>query len=355
MYNAATFIGDCLESILAQTFQNFEVIVVDDCSTDNSVAAVQSYAEKFGERLRLLTLKKKSNGGGSVPRNKGLTFSRGKYIFFMDSDDAIIETAFEELYNIAEKFKADVVHCEKYYAIPDEIWHDENLRKRQKPYNYLTGEKVLFKEPTLLSTNLEERVIFFGKRQLIWNFWVQLIRREFILENEIKLPDAVAQDTIFTICSLCCAERYVVVPNVINLYHKRKNSVSREKLNVGDQLHKWVSACKLGVRYLDEFLGERAFFVQRPNLKYILFDFLVREFSRHLYEIYAGMPAPALEELLRKEFGDGDNTALTAFVFSTMNIQQLQSLQMQQQFNRFAAAAQKRIAELEAEVKRLKS
>ena len=53
LYNAEKFIGDCLDSLLAQTFQNFEVIVADDCSTDLSYAIVQSYAEKFGGRLIL--------------------------------------------------------------------------------------------------------------------------------------------------------------------------------------------------------------------------------------------------------------------------------------------------------------
>ena len=63
----------------------------------------------------------------------------------------------------------------------------------------------------------------------------------------------------------------------------------------------------------------------------------------------------SLDELLRKEFGEGDNTALVTFVFSAMNIQRLQLNQQAQQFNQFAAQAQQRIADLENEVKRLKS
>ena len=83
LYNAEKYIGDCLESLLVQTFQDFEVIVVDDCSTDNSVAIVQSYAEKFGGRLKIARTKKNSGGGGYVPRNLGLNLSRGEYIFFL--------------------------------------------------------------------------------------------------------------------------------------------------------------------------------------------------------------------------------------------------------------------------------
>ena len=59
MYNVEKYVRDCLDSLLAQTLKNFEVIVVDDCSTDSSPAIVQSYAEKFGGRLKLVHMKKK--------------------------------------------------------------------------------------------------------------------------------------------------------------------------------------------------------------------------------------------------------------------------------------------------------
>ena len=132
LYNVEKYVGECLDSILAQTFTNFEVIVVDDCSTDDSVKVVESYMPKFGGRLSISVLKKKSNGGGSIPRNRGLELSRGKYVFFLDSDDAITPTAFEELHKIAESFNADVVHCEKFYQVPDNIWHDAQKRSQLK-------------------------------------------------------------------------------------------------------------------------------------------------------------------------------------------------------------------------------
>lgn len=110
MYNTEQYIRDCLDSILAQTFQDFEVIVVDDCSTDNSVLIVESYLPKFNQgvnRLKLIRSEKNSNTPG-MPRNVGIRFSRGEYILFVDSDDAITPTALEELYPIAKKFDADV-------------------------------------------------------------------------------------------------------------------------------------------------------------------------------------------------------------------------------------------------------
>ena len=108
MYNVEKYIGECLESILAQTFQDFEVIVVDDCSTDKSVEIAESYTKKFGDRLKIYI--NEQNSGASATRNKGLWLSRGEYVFFMDSDDLILPDGLEKTYKIAKYFDVDVVN-----------------------------------------------------------------------------------------------------------------------------------------------------------------------------------------------------------------------------------------------------
>ena len=116
MYNAEKYIGECLTSLANQTFQDFDVTVVDDCSTDNSRAVVNKFLDTFGGgRLKLKKLSKNSGYPG-LPRNSALDMVRGKYVYFLDSDDFLSETAFEELYTVAEKFNADVVHGEKYFV-----------------------------------------------------------------------------------------------------------------------------------------------------------------------------------------------------------------------------------------------
>ena len=114
LYNAEKYVRECIISLLAQTFQDFEVIFVDDCSTDNSVAIVESYAPKFGGRLTLAKMEKNS-GSGALPRNKGLSLAKGEYIQFLDADDTLIPTALEELYTLAKEYDADVVYCEKHF------------------------------------------------------------------------------------------------------------------------------------------------------------------------------------------------------------------------------------------------
>ena len=89
---------------------------MDDCSTDNSAAIVKNYAEKFGERLTLIRTQKNSGNTGYSARNRGFTFARGEYVFFMDADDMVTKTAFEELYAAAKKFDADVVFSGAHYC-----------------------------------------------------------------------------------------------------------------------------------------------------------------------------------------------------------------------------------------------
>ena len=345
LYNAEKYIGECLDSILAQTFQNFEVIVVDDCSTDKSVSVVESYITKFNGRLRLSKTEKNS-GGGAAPRNLGLTLSRGEYILFLDDDDTITPTALKELRSVAKDFDADVVECEKYYGVLEKNWNDAEFRKKLQPSSYKLGTFV--DKPTLITENLVERVQKIYQKHFLWNVWAQLIRRDFIFENHLKFVGFVADDVIFTICEVCAAKRFVVVPNIINNYRFHGDSfinrnIMRADTKLDKHFHCWITMIKCGVNYLDDFLSKHEFFSKRPDLKYALFEVFVNDMLRYVNGIYATTPAYALDEILRKEFADGNNTALTTFIFSSLNIYLLR-----------LAQAQNRIAELEKELRQLK-
>ena len=351
MYNTEKYIGECLDSLLAQTFKNFEVIVVDDCSTDNSCAVVENYAEKFGGRLKVYRMKKNS-GYASLPRNKGTSLSRGEYIFFMDADDAITSTAFAELYPYAKNFNADVVHCEKYYNVPDEHWNDQEFLRKIKPYSYQRRKFV--SAPTLLIEDIAVRSELFNKINFIHNIWGSLFRRDFILENGIEMPNIAGQDMIFTMCVLCTAKRYIIVPNVINFYRIRENSISTEKIDAVRKFRKWLRALRLGFKYFDDFLTEREIFSQSPNLKYLWFEAFWNNMCQYFTELYHKYPAATFNEALRETFKGDEDFALMTFIFETANIYRFNLIKSQQQVNQFASQAQARISELENEIKRLK-
>lgn len=339
MYNVEKYIGETLDSLLAQTFTDFEVIVVDDCSTDKSATVVENYAERFDGRLKLTSLKKHS-GGATEPRNLGLAYSHGEYVYFMDSDDTVTPTALEILYTHAKKFDADVVQCEKNYEIPDEHWGDADYIKNLKPSCWPANEKVFITQPTLLTEDFARRAVEFSRSWLTWSIWIQLIRRDFLIKNNLHFVGIALEDLIFTMCEICSAKRYLVVPNVIYTHRTREGSLLwRDKENIEKFVHSRLISVKEGVRYLDEYLNGFETFAHRPDLKYALFNMFIQEILGHLMEVYAKVPAPQLDALLRKEFV-GENSALTSFMFNTMNVQRLQLIM-----------AQRRIAELEAALK----
>ena len=87
VYNAGSFLREAIESILSQTYQNFELIIIDDASTDESGKVIREYAKKYSSKIRAIYLKKNINGGGDAAGNVGFAKATGEYIARMDSDD----------------------------------------------------------------------------------------------------------------------------------------------------------------------------------------------------------------------------------------------------------------------------
>ncbi len=319
MYNVEKYVGECLDSLLIQTLQEIEVIVVDDCSTDNSAEVVKSYFEKFAGRLRL-EQSEQNSGGCAVPRNIGLKFASGKYVLFLDTDDVLVNDALEKLYKVAEDFQADVVHCEKFYKsdIPE-------LKGRIfQVASYQQGEFVT--EPVLEAHDIAKKITDFHNLRYIWSAWTKLIRREFLTENQIKFPEILhIEDFIFAIYCLLCAERYVRVPNIINIYRYRPGSIAHTAVNIVDYATNWIRAMVDGFDSLDAFLSRLEFFQKNPDLKILTFDCLSQDVFAHLTQVYKKFSAGQLDELLRAEFAKSKNSAaLTSFFFSMSILHSMQ-------------------------------
>lgn len=108
VYNVEKYLEKCLNSLVNQTIQEIEILVVNDGSTDNSQSIIEKFETQFPEKIKGF---KKENGGLSDARNFGLERANGKYIGFVDSDDYVSETMFEEMYHLAEKHQAQIVIC----------------------------------------------------------------------------------------------------------------------------------------------------------------------------------------------------------------------------------------------------
>ena len=335
LYNAGKYIGDCLDSLLAQTFQDFEVIVVDDCSTDSGVDIVNGYAPKFGDR------DKNSGGGGYVPRNIGLRLSRGKYIFFVDADDFLVETALERLFTVAEDFNTDVLYTAACYSLDK----GGKIKLEKDMEGQTLHEKRLEDEPYLTVNAPEENI-----RQLLLkgnfrNPWTKFVRRDFLIKNQIAFPEILSGgDFIWTIHVFGCAERFLRLPEPLYFYRSYSaDSVTRNNRPPAQQISYWLKAFVLWTEALSQIASGIEILKRNPFYCYMATDqhFSIC-FNRILAERSQVEPY-TIYEILQRELADkgGAYAHLIPYLFNVIDAQQ----------KRFISD-QKRIAELESELKR---
>ena len=116
VYNVEAFLPKCLDSLLAQTIGDFEIILVNDGSPDNSQQIIDRYVREHPDKIRSLTV---DNGGQGRARNFGLNIAQGDYIGFIDSDDWIAPDMYEKLCTVAESEAADIVICDMMAVYSD--------------------------------------------------------------------------------------------------------------------------------------------------------------------------------------------------------------------------------------------
>lgn len=115
VYNTAAFLPKCLDSLLAQDFEDFEIVAVDDGSPDESFSILQRYAERNPGKVRIF---QKENGGLSEARNFGIAHAEGEYLAFADSDDSVSPSFLRKMLAEAEK-GAELVLCDFFYEFED--------------------------------------------------------------------------------------------------------------------------------------------------------------------------------------------------------------------------------------------
>ena len=317
MYNSERFIAQCLSSVLIQTFKDFEVIVVDDCSEDKSVALTETFVELFNGRLNLIELKKNTGCPGE-PRNVGIMHAKGKYIYFLDSDDVLVPTALEELFKYTEDKELDLIHSEKNFVplMTDDsnnFKYNEDINENTK---FRTIESMAYDKPTLETNDPAERIIRFSEKRFWTTVWRNLIRRDLIVNNKLSFINTrILEDDVFTFECLCCANKVLHIPNIFYIYRMRKSSISHDSLarEVGTRIDTMIKIFKA----LDDFMNNMKIFTEQPELRYKVFDFFMKKLTRPLRKV----PPYELDSLLRKKFSENPsaNIPLLTYSFGMMN------------------------------------
>lgn len=308
MYNVEKYIGDCLNSVLEQTFQDFEVILVDDCSTDDSRQIAESFLDKFSGRLKIFSMEK--NSGVALSRNRGSILSRGEYVFFVDSDDMVTKTGLEEMYYYAQKFNADVVHTTKNYVMEE----DGSGIKLMHNRGYSSNDEVFMPD-------MSDRVQIVIKNNLWCAPWRYLIKRDLLLENEIFSPDShAASDQVLARCVFLCAKKLLIVPVATCLYRKSENSITRTKKTPEYRIQLWVEIITVAIECLEKTLGKLEFFQEHPDK---LYD-VIRQFTlsrlNYFFKASDKFPYSQIYVATKNVFDNriGERTSLVAMLLLIM-------------------------------------
>lgn len=207
IYNVDSYLYRCLASVACQTFRDFEVIMIDDGSTDSSLLIAQDFAASF-YNFHLVKNKVK---GVSGARNTGVKKARGEYIAFVDSDDYVDPSFLKNLYRAAKDSGADVSCCN--YALYNQDRGTHHTIMFRKPFEGVHSAVKLTKMT----------ISDFRSRSYLWN---KLWHRSLFFDGEpLAFPEMYFEDIATTSRLLSRADRVVVIDKCLYYYTQRSNSI----------------------------------------------------------------------------------------------------------------------------------
>ena len=212
VYNVERYVRACLDSILAQSFTDFEVICMDDGSTDGSGAILDEYASRDS---RIKVVHKKNSGYGNT-MNEAMRMAQGKYVGIVESDDTIDKDMFQTLYGAATDHNLDMVKTDFYL-----VWHDEtNGKEVRRQYTKLTENQSMYDRVIDPSIELQSYLL----EKFTWN---ALYKRELIIKNNIRYnetPGASYQDNGFWFQTFYWAKRAMFLAR--SFYNYRQDNMA---------------------------------------------------------------------------------------------------------------------------------
>ena len=210
MYNVEKYIDQCMISLMNQTMKQYEVILIDDGSTDGSIRAAESWKEKYSDQIRIYS---QQNAGQGDARNKGVLYAEGSYILFVDSDDRVTPNFVEEAYKAITESNADMV-------IFDAVVVDEAGEKIEDMTGCHTEEKEVSLEtfPRLLL-----------EYPCPWN---KIYKKTLFTDHDLKYPTHMWYEDLAGACMFYTgAKKVAVLHKQLYYYMQRTTSVMHSKVS----------------------------------------------------------------------------------------------------------------------------
>lgn len=207
VYNAASYLEECIESLINQTMVELEFIFVDDGSSDNSSKIIKAYAKK-DKRIRLLSQK---NQGAGIARNKGIRAAKGEYLHFLDADDWVDLNIYSSIYNKLKVEYSDV--CMFFYRTFDNVTG-----------NFLSVYSPIKDPKKYVMTSMREKPMYFLNNSFVIP-WNKVYKRKFILNNSLRFTNLnCSNDRPFYFEVLLKANKIMVLDAVLINYRINNNS-----------------------------------------------------------------------------------------------------------------------------------
>ena len=260
VYNVEKYISQTLESALAQTFPSIEFLICDDCGTDSSISIIKEYQLTHSRGKDIRIIKQNKNMGVGCARNLIIKEAQGEYLFFLDSDDLIVENAIEILYENAKKYNSDIV----YGSMEKVLVYDGNKRFKNIEYPFSVFDKIdnfaqyAYREYDSIqasSCNYLVKLDIYRKNDLKYypiNYWEDLLMSidlPLYVTRAVLIPDITYQyicrtETLSHYQKRTHIEKKEIL-EIISAISKTKHSCSRlrEKIYFSQWLYKVMMSC----------------------------------------------------------------------------------------------------------------
>lgn len=283
VYNVEKYVARCLDSVLGQSFGDFEIILMNDGSTDCSEKICKEYATQDA-RIHLVSQK---NQGLSMARNNSLPLAKGKYITFLDSDDSIHPQLLEVTHALAEKEEADMVSFQYKRCSPD----GESDR----------SGRVLSVKEMAYQVFSEDEICFYGlhrkHKNIHYNVWSKLYRKELI-DGLQFIPQIRYEDVPFTYAVLARHPKTVLINEELYYYTLSPNSLYRAS---GEAQH--ISDYWTGVKSIYDIYKEKG---REKELAFLKKDFIPNILRQELAHCHraSGRQKPDMFREFARELAD---------------------------------------------------
>ena len=216
VYNIKKYIEKCLESVITQTYENIEIIVIDDGSTDGSEKICDDY-KKIDNRIHVIH---KQNEGLVAARKTGVQIAKGQYCFCLDGDDWIESDAIEKLLFYIKKYDCDIVQGLAYFE-----YEDGSYVKRTEPVK--AGKYNIFEKSNDLLSNLFIDCNTYGKRGISSNLCGCLVKKDVYLIHQMKVPNTLTrgEDDACYFPMVLTSDSMYLCNDYIYHYRQRKDGV----------------------------------------------------------------------------------------------------------------------------------